>query len=248
MGLKSSLVADTISKIAEAEIFSTNKDDETRISSEDVKSESNPIDDENIQAMSEDSSGEFIKDDKYSVQDIGKSVENHSKMLHLLSDQIKILTNESQSNKKVFENPELLGIREDEELNEEIRVKSEKLIFTKLKKSYPKDRIRWFNKDGESNSSCDFTIINKDESIEYYIECKASKNNIRYFLMTKSEWDLFRQNKYNYQVYFVAKALTDQPEIIKIDNLLEWMLCGKVVPYSNNYITLKPERIVLSIV
>lgn len=135
---------------------------------------------------------------------------------------------------------------ENEELNEEIRQTSEKLIYDLLNNRYP-ERVIWLNENGESFNDCDFHVKDVNGTIEYFIECKATKNKERQFLMTPKEWSLFLENTKNYQIYFISEVLSE-PQIIKVDNLLDWILKGKIVPYTLNNLPLKAERIVLTII
>lgn len=102
------------------------------------------------------------------------------------------------------------------------------------------------NENGESFEECDFQINDTNGEVEYYIECKATKNKKRQFLMTSKEWNLFLKKSKNYQIYFISEVLT-KPIILKIDNLLDWILNGRIVPYSNHNFPLKAERIFLTI-
>ena len=148
---------------------------------------------------------------------------------------------------KVFhesENDEVT-IKENEELNEKIRLNSEKLVFEQLKLKYG-ERVKWLNENGESGADHDFEVIDIDDSIEYYIECKGTSTSKKSFLITKNEWRLFLNQTKNYQVFFVFDVF-GEPKIIKIDNLLDWILKGKIVPYAKNNIKLKAERVVLTI-
>jgi hypothetical protein len=49
----------------------------------------------------------------------------------------------------------------------------------------------------------------------------------------------------NYQIYFVKNSF-DKPSHIFIDNLLDWMLKGKIVPYLIERQLIKEERVFLT--
>ncbi len=122
---------------------------------------------------------------------------------------------------------------------------SEEYLFGILKKKYP-DRVKWLNEKGESDSDHDFEIIDLDGTIEYYIECKGTVKNKPTFYMTKHEWRLFLNNTRNYQIYFVKNSF-ENPIHILIDNLLDWVLKGKLVPYLKERVVVKEERVFLTL-
>jgi len=142
------------------------------------------------------------------------------------------------------EKDQIPEIIEDEELNERIRKASEEYLFEILKKKYP-ERVKWLNEKGESYSDHDFEILDLDGSIEYYIECKGTPKGKPTFYLTKDEWRLFLNHTKNYQVYFIKHSF-DKPGYIFIDNLLDWMLKGKIVPYLIERAVIKENRIFLT--
>lgn len=140
---------------------------------------------------------------------------------------------------------EILEVIEDKELNERIRKASEEYLFEVLKKKYP-GRVKWLNENEESYSDHDFEILDLDNTIEYYIECKGTPKNKPTFYMTKDEWWLFLNHSKNYQVFFVQNAL-EYPNHVFIDNLLDWFLKGKVVPYLKEPQVIKEDRVFLTL-
>ena len=131
-------------------------------------------------------------------------------------------------------------------MNERIRIASESFLHEKLKDKFG-DRVKWLNETKESGTSYDFEVIDPiDNSKECFIECKASMHADKVFLMTKSEWQFFLQNKSKYQIFFVSSALTN-PQLTKIDNLMDWIVEGKIFPISTKNIKLKADRIVFTI-
>lgn len=135
---------------------------------------------------------------------------------------------------------------EDIELNERIRQISEEFVFEILKRKYA-NRVKWLNQNGEAYADHDFEIIDIDGSIEYFIECKGAAKNKPTFYMTKNEWRLFLNHTKNYQIYFVKNTLTS-PSHIFIDNLMDWLSKGKVVPYLKERQVIKEERVFLTFV
>lgn len=77
-----------------------------------------------------------------------------------------------------------------------------------MKKQY-RERVYWLNEIKESKANHDFEIINADNSIDYYIECKGTSTLEKSFLLTKYEWELFLHQTKNYQVFFVYDALVE---------------------------------------
>jgi hypothetical protein len=138
--------------------------------------------------------------------------------------------------------PEVL---EDSELNEKIRLISEKYLFEVLKSKYP-NRVKWLNENGETGSNHDFEILELDGSVEYYIECKGTTKKKTTFYVTKNEWNLFLNNTKNYQIYFIQNVL-GSPTHIFINNLLDWLLKGKIYPYLKTRDIIKEERVFLTV-
>jgi len=119
-------------------------------------------------------------------------------------------------------------------------------LFGLLKKKYP-ERVKWLNQNGESNSNHDFEILDLDgETIEYYIECKGTPKNKPTFYLTKNEWWLFLNHTKNYQIYFVKNSFNN-PSPTFIDNVLDWLLKGKLVPYLKERDIIKEDRVFLTV-
>lgn len=114
-----------------------------------------------------------------------------------------------------------------------------------LQKKYP-SRVRWLNEVDECSAGHDFEIFDFDGSVEYFIVCKASVNDDMEMVFTKNEWHLFLSNVNNFQVYFI-RNLFSRPTYIRIDNMMDWILKGKLVPYSKQTKMLKEEMVFLTI-
>ena len=167
----------------------------------------------------------------------------HNSTLDFIVEQIKEIRKEiTELKNEKTETPEII---EDAELNEKIRKISEEYLYGILKKKYP-DRVKWLNEKGESNADHDFEILDIDSSIEYYIECKGTAKNRPTFYLTKNEWRLFLNHTKNYQIYFVKNTFSN-PSHIFIDNLLDWLLKMKIVPYLKEREVIKEERVFLTI-
>lgn len=169
--------------------------------------------------------------------------EKSSPQLDLIVEQIKEIRKELSELKK--DKVEIPDIIEDAEHNEKIRKASEEYLFEVLKKKYP-DRVKWLNEKGESNSDHDFEILDLDGTIEYYIECKGTVKNKPTFYLTKNEWRLFLNHTKNYQIYFVKNSF-GKPNHVFIDNLLDWLLKMKIVPYLKERDVIKEERVFLTL-
>jgi hypothetical protein len=171
------------------------------------------------------------------------SNQNSSPQLDLIVEQIKEIRKELSELKK--DKVEIPDIIEDAEHNEKIRKASEEYLFEVLKKKYP-DRVKWLNENDESNSDHDFEILDLDGTIEYYIECKGTVKNKPTFYLTKNEWRLFLNHTKNYQIYFVKNSF-GKPNHVFIDNLLDWLLKMKIVPYLKERDVIKEERVFLTL-
>lgn len=164
-------------------------------------------------------------------------------ILQTLVTEIKEIRDEIKNLKS---NTDLIPeVVEDTELNEKIRQISEKYLFEVLKVKYP-NRVKWLNENGETSLNHDFEILEEDGNIEYYIECKGTAKKKTTFYVTKNEWNLFLNNTKNYQIYFIQNTL-ETPTHIFINNLLDWLLKGRIFPYLKTRDIIKEERVFLTI-
>jgi len=169
---------------------------------------------------------------------------DNDEVLILIMNEIKDIKKQIKELKE--EKNTIPEIIEDTEHNEKIRKASEEYLFDLLKRKYP-DRVKWLNENGESNSDHDFEILDLDNKvIEYYIECKGTAKNKPTFYLTKNEWRLFLNHTKNYQIYFVKNSF-GTPNHTYIDNMLDWLLKGKLVPYLREKDVVKEERVCLTI-
>lgn len=173
-----------------------------------------------------------------------QTIAENSEGLKLIIEEIKSIKEQLKELKT--EKNVIPDIIEDTEHNEKIRKASEEYLFEILKKKYP-DRVKWLNEKGESNADHDFEILDVDSGIiEYYIECKGTVKNKPTFYLTKNEWRLFLNHTKNYQIYFVKNSF-GKPNHTFIDNLLDWLLKGKIVPYLKERDIIKEERVFLTL-
>lgn len=176
-----------------------------------------------------------------------KQNEENETILKSIVDELKKIKAEITDLKQESIKDESIEIIEDKELNERIRKASESYLFTHLKKKYA-DRINWLNENGEAFNDHDFEVIDMDTNfIEYHIECKGTLKDKKTFYLTKDEWRLFLNHTKNYQIYMVFNVFNN-PNHIFIDNLFDWILKGKIVPYSITNERVKAERITLTII
>ena len=192
--------------------------------------------------------------DRINLEQLNKlddKIDKNNSVIGLMSKQLDSINRELSDikisiNNKSENDSKLLSVEENSELNERVRLASESFLNSQLEKKYG-ERLNWLNKNGESGKSYDFEVLDTlDNSTEYYVECKGSMSHVKVFYMTNSEWSLFLENTKNYQLYFVSNALSN-PKVTKIDNLKEWLMTGKVVPYLNNDFGLKAQRIPFTI-
>lgn len=140
-------------------------------------------------------------------------------------------------------------IRTNDALDKQIAEKSQSFLNTHLQKKYP-GRVSWVSNGANGSKGYDFVIDDNDNdasTIEYLIACKGLVDNSKTFFMTKEEWLACTQNAKNYQVYIISN-LQDTPSLTIIDNLMDWIMKGKVVPCASSNIKLKADSIVLSLV
>jgi spore coat protein CotF len=174
---------------------------------------------------------------------------NNSSAINLITKQIESITEAIEGLQiklaKTDTEEEVL-ITENAVLNEQIRLASESYLNKKLVAKYG-NKVKWMNKEKESGSSYDFEVFNiYDKEPEFYIECKASMHSEKVFYLTKNEWMFFLQNTSKYQLFFISNAISS-PKLIKVGNLLESILEGRVIPFSNKDEKLKANRTMFTI-
>lgn len=200
-----------------------------------------PAQQQNIQAADLSTTTEAKLETIYS-----EVLEKNTTAFNLISKQLSTITEAIEGLRNTTNEDDEIDVTENAELNERIRVASESFLHNKLKDKFG-DRVKWLNETKESGTSYDFEVIDPiDNGKEYFIECKASMYADKVFLMTQSEWLFFLQNKSKYQIFFVSSALTN-PQLTKIDNLMDWIIEGKVIPISTKNIKLKADRIIFTI-
>lgn len=191
---------------------------------------------------------EIVQEPTKGYSDLEKIIQNNALSLTLISKQITSLQEEIReikSKSETHEEGEEISIRENEVEQKRVGRKCEEYLYKILSAKYG-NRLKWLNETEELFDNHDFEVLDIDNSLEYYIECKGSKYSDNYFFLTNSEWHFFLSNTKNYQLYFI-KSIDNNPQLIKIDNLLDWILKGKIVPYSDKNRVVKKGRIVLSI-
>lgn len=188
------------------------------------------------------------KETNYRLNIIQESIKSNAEVLGLINKQIASIQNELgeiKSSKSDYEENDEIVVRENQEEQDRVGRKSEKYLFELLTKKYG-ERLIWLNKEGEQGGDHDFEVIDFDKSVDFYIECKGTKTHNNIIYLTNNEWSFFLKNTKNYQVYFI-KNIDKAPELIKIDNLMDWILNEKVVPYSDKNQILKKNRILMMI-
>lgn len=137
-------------------------------------------------------------------------------------------------------------IQLDSKEQNSVSEKSEKYLYEYLQKKYP-NRVKWMNESGKKSAGYDFEIVDFENNVtEYYIACKGSKESNRTFFLTEKEWDKCLENNLNYQVYLVQN-IENKPTITLIENLIGWMMSGKIRPGATKNEKVKAGQIMLSL-
>jgi hypothetical protein len=175
----------------------------------------------------------------------------------VLKDTIVNFKNTAASTKTTSNNPnrveELLkkGLSSttltiDDEYSEELRAKSEEYLYNLLCNKYTPEKVVWLNKNGESNSSHDFEILNYNNEQILFIECKGTSKDKPTFYLTPNEWKCFLDTKDRYQIYRIFNVESNMNAVC-IENLMMSILDGEVVPYLLSPEVIKEERIFLTL-
>lgn len=139
-------------------------------------------------------------------------------------------------------------IRTDSELADKIEQKSQQYLNMHLQKKYP-GRVKWMNENGDAMKGYDFIVDDNDtasNTFEYVIACKGILDDSKTFFMREREWNACVKNARNYQVYVISN-LQSNPTLTIIDNLMDAIATGKVVPCASANTKLKAGHVVLTI-
>jgi len=132
-----------------------------------------------------------------------------------------------------------------------IKEKSEEYLFNYLKEQFPDFKIIWLNSGDDNNfveswENHDFEIQDNNGRVINYIDCKGTTRSKRTFYLTQNEWEFFLNNKEIYQIYRILNVGNNE-SVFVIDNLMDWINSGKVVPYLESTETIKGGRVFLTI-
>lgn len=144
---------------------------------------------------------------------------------------------------KLIADDKAVVIEEDSELNAEIADKSRAIVMQLLQSKYP-ERVKSVN---NTEKGYDFQVWLDNESVEYRIACKGLLDEQQTFCMARKEWEVCMKNNRNYQVYLINN-MSSQPTVTIIDNLMGWLLKGKIVPCAPKNMKIKADTVTLTIV
>lgn len=134
----------------------------------------------------------------------------------------------------------------DDDYSEDIKIKSETLLYEYLCKQHGEKHVVWLNQIQESYQNHDFEIQDNAGSTIQVIECKGTPKSKPTFYMTANEWSYFLSHQGIYQVYRVLN-LDTTPQILCFGSLFHAILEGKIVPYLTKPEILKENRVYLTI-
>jgi hypothetical protein len=135
----------------------------------------------------------------------------------------------------------------DDEYSESIRQRSETFLYKILCEKYGSDKVNWLNKEKESYKPYDFELLDEKDNVYQYVECKGTAGTKPTFYMTDKEWGFFIKNSSFYQVYRIFN-LDSNCNYFWIENLLNYLMTGKVVPYLTKPEILKENRVFLTLI
>jgi hypothetical protein len=141
----------------------------------------------------------------------------------------------------------------DNDYHDEIKFKSESYLYKILCSKY--DNVVWLNFDKEKDcfieswENHDFEILDDDEKVIHYIDCKGTPKQKKTFYLTTNEWNFFLScidKGFNYQIYRVFN-IESNTDFIEIDDLWKWIEEGKVVPYLTATETIAGGKVFLTL-
>lgn len=171
--------------------------------------------------------------------DLELQVLKNTKSLEIISTQLSNIVNLLSAKQ---ENQEEVEIIEDEEHNKNIGKLAEQYLYNELLKN--KWDIIWLNEKNESGKPYDFEITT--DKGKFYYECKGTIGNGNEFLLTKSEWLFYLENRGSYRLCFV-RNVKSQPTYIRFLDLIDDIKEGKIIPCSSKNIKLKADRIIFQV-
>ena len=179
---------------------------------------------------------------------------NNSSVAALLGNNVGALDQMAQQKAEALARVEVLEenernvvIETNTALEEAIARKSQEYLAKHLQKKYP-NRVKWLNEKQNAGLGYDFEVEETDNnSVEYYIACKGLIDNSATFYLTRKEWMACASNNRNYQVYLINN-LEGEPVLTVVDNLMEWISNGRIVPCCGKNIKLKADSVVLTVV
>lgn len=151
--------------------------------------------------------------------------------------------------RQLIEEDKAVVIHTDSELADKVEAKSQQYLNAHLQKKYP-GRVKWMNENGDAQKGYDFVVEDNDSisnTHEYVIACKGIIDDSKTFFMRQREWEACVNNARNYQIYVISKMNTAEPTLTIIDNLMDAITSGKVVPCASENTKLKAGHVVLTI-
>lgn len=187
---------------------------------------------------------EEVHEEVHEPIDIKKQVEENTKSLQLISSQLDTIVKQiSFIGKNKTGDEDEFEANEGEEINRVIGKKCEVFLFNELVKQFP--NLNWLNKETEQFMSYDFDLEFKNQ--KYYYECKGSVSKSKEFFLTKLEWEFYLNNRNHYRLFVVSDINSDQPTFTRINDLIESMGKGELIPCSSVNRKVKADRILFQI-
>lgn len=181
-----------------------------------------------------------------SVPDIENQVKQNTQSLGHISIQLdnilKLL--HSQNNDDSIDDVKII---ENTIYNLRVGRDSEKYLFNELKilfKNNKAVKVFWLNEETEKGLPYDFLV--KNDSEEFYYECKGTSSDLNEFQLTKNEWNFYLDNIGKYRLCFVSN-IDSKPSYIKLMNLLEDMRSKVIIPCATKNRNYKANRLVFQI-
>ncbi|MGE8342501.1 MAG: protein NO VEIN domain-containing protein [Flavobacterium sp.] len=183
---------------------------------------------------------------KKEISDLETQVVENTESLKLIALQLDSIVKEISfiRNEKLDATGDFFD-DQNEDFNRVIGYKCEEFLYNKHLKVHW-ENISWLNQFDEQSKPYDFEIIVKEK--KFFIECKGSVNDSKEFYLTKKEWEFYLSNRDNYRLYFVSEFNSENPEIIKISDIIKSMEKGELIPCSKFNRKVKRDRIIFQII
>lgn len=162
-------------------------------------SEETSSSDENIQKI-ENKISQLVTDNNTSTLELVDNIQTQIDKTKAILTELEVIKEQLRVKQLLNSGIESTTLTIDDDYSEDIKVKSEHLLYEYLCKKYGETQVVWLNQIQESYANHDFEIRNNEGATVCFIECKGTPKSKPTFYMTANEWSFFLSHKQHYQL------------------------------------------------